>query len=143
MESIIDYHMNRHLKRNELFLLIVLVLLILLVIFACKFKYKSYVSTTGVVVVNNENYYIDILVPKDNFQEFINLNNIFINDNLVPIKIIDISKSLVILENENFYIIQIETMLEEFNQIENNILNVQFYYKDEILIKKIIEIIGG
>lgn len=143
MKYIIDYQINNKLKANYLFVFIIVSLMIYLFTISYNYKYKNYEITTGVVFLEEEEYYLNVYIKKDLLSMFLKQNTIEINNELEFFDVVSINPELKISSNLNYYEITITSKINEIDIIQNNILDIKFYYGEEKIINKIKKIIGG
>ena len=143
MESIIDYNMNKTLRKNYIFLGIISLIIIVLIIFLKNYNYKQYSKTFGTVHLIEDKFYVDVYVKTNELDNFLKEKNIMINNEYLFYGVVNISKDLIINEGQNYNIVTIQTVLSKKDMIENNIVEISYMLEDIKLMKKIIKLIGG
>lgn len=143
MEHIIDYHLNKKLKNNYIFIFIIITMILILILLGNVFKYKNYSISSGLVTIEDEEYYLKVYIQKEYLNQFLNNKILEINGSLEFFDIVSINPQLLIISNSNYYEIIVTTTLEKTDQIQNNIVSVKFSYGEEKIINKIKQIIGG
>jgi len=121
------------------FTIISIVIILILICISLFYKYIKYENITLKVVKNEEIYYLETLVSKDNLRYFIKNNELIIDDEKYPYEITNISDELYLDSYNNmYYKIILETTLESNKIINNNILLGKTMIKKTTLFKELL-----
>lgn len=130
--------------KNKLVILfssIVIISFIIMIILAHLLKVEKYYQNKGIVVLNNDNYYLKLYVDFENIETIINNSSILINEDNYQYNIISIS-DLLESNYDNYQIFYLQILNPNKNLLVNNlVINYKILTGRESLIKYIKKIV--
>lgn len=130
--------------KNKLVILlssIVIISFIIMIILAHLLKVEKYYQNKGIVVLDNDNYYLKLYVDFENIETIINNSSILINEDNYQYNIISIS-DLLESNYDNYQIFYLQILNPNKNLLVNNlVINYQILTGRESLIKYIKNIV--
>lgn len=130
--------------KNKLVILlsnIVIISFIIMIILAHLLKVEKYYQNKGIVVLDNENYYLKLYVDFENIETIINNSSILINEDNYQYNIISIS-DLLESNYDNYQIFYLQILNPNKNLLVNNlVINYKILTGRESLIKYIKNIV--
>lgn len=130
--------------KNKLVILfssIVIISFIIMIILAHLLKVEKYYQNKGIVVLDNENYYLKLYVDFENIETIINNSSILINEDNYQYNIISIS-DLLESNYDNYQIFYLQILNPNKNLLVNNlVINYKILTGRESLIKYIKKIV--
>lgn len=130
--------------KNKLVILfssIVIISFIIMIILAHLLKVEKYYQNKGIVVLDNDNYYLKLYVDFENIETIINNSSIFINEDNYQYNIISIS-DLLESNYDNYQIFYLQILNPNKNLLVNNlVINYKILTGRESLIKYIKKIV--
>lgn len=130
--------------KNKLVILlssVVIISFIIMIILAHLLKVEKYYQNKGIVVLDNENYYLKIYVDFENIETIINNSSILINEDNYQYNIISIS-DLLESNYDNYQIFYLQILNPNKNLLVNNlVINYKILTGRESLIKYIKNIV--
>lgn len=130
--------------KNKLVILlssIVIISFIIMIILAHLLKVEKYYQNKGIVVLDNDNYYLKIYVDFENIETIINNSSILINEDNYQYNIISIS-DLLESNYDNYQIFYLQILNPNKNLLVNNlVINYKILTDRESLIKYIKKIV--
>lgn len=130
--------------KNKLVILlssIVIISFIIMIILAHLLKVEKYYQNKGIVVLDNDNYYLKIYVDFENIETIINNSSILINEDNYQYNIISIS-DLLESNYDNYQIFYLQILNPNKNLLVNNVvINYKILTGRESLIKYIKKIV--
>lgn len=130
--------------KNKLVILlssIVIISFIIMIILAHLLKVEKYYQNKGIVVLDNDNYYLKIYVDFENIETIINNSSILINEDNYQYNIISIS-DLLESNYDNYQIFYLQILNPNKNLLVNNlVINYKILTGRESLIKYIKNIV--
>lgn len=130
--------------KNKLVILlssVVIISFIIMIILAHLLKVEKYYQNKGIVVLDNDNYYLKLYVDFENIETIINNSSILINEDNYQYNIISISD---LLESNyvNYQIFYLQILNPNKNLLVNNlVINYKILTDRESLIKYIKKIV--
>lgn len=126
--------------KNKLVILlssIVIISFIIMIILAHLLKVEKYYQNKGIVVLDNDNYYLKLYVDFENIETIINNSSILINEDNYQYNIISIS-DLLESNYDNYQIFYLQILNPNKNLLVNNlVINYKILTDRESLIKYI------
>lgn len=126
--------------KNKLVILlssIVIISFIIMIILAHLLKVEKYYQNKGIVVLDNDNYYLKLYVDFENIETIINNSSILINEDNYQYNIISIS-DLLESNYDNYQIFYLQILNPNKNLLVNNlVINYKILTGRESLIKYI------
>ena len=120
---------------------IVIISFIIMIILAHLLKVEKYYQNKGIVVLDNENYYLKLYVDFENIETIINNSSILINEDNYQYNIISIS-DLLESNYDNYQIFYLQILNPNKNLLVNNlVINYKILTGRESLIKYIKNIV--
>lgn len=130
--------------KNKLVILfssIVIISFIIMIILAHLLKVEKYYQNKGIVVLDNDNYYLKLYVDFENIETIINNSSILINEDNYQYNIISIS-DLLESNYDNYQIFYLQILNPNKNLLVNNlVINYKILTGRESLIKYIKNIV--
>lgn len=130
--------------KNKLVILlssVVIISFIIMIILAHLLKVEKYYQNKGIVVLDNENYYLKLYVDFENIETIINNSSILINEDNYQYNIISIS-DLLESNYDNYQIFYLQILNPNKNLLVNNlVINYKILTGRESLIKYIKKIV--
>ena len=130
--------------KNKLVILfssIVIISFIIMIILAHLLKVEKYYQNKGIVVLDNDNYYLKLYVDFENIETIINNSSILINEDNYQYNIISIS-DLLESNYDNYQIFYLQILNPNKNLLVNNlVINYKILTDRESLIKYIKKIV--
>lgn len=130
--------------KNKLVILlsnIVIISFIIMIILAHLLKVEKYYQNKGIVVLDNDNYYLKLYVDFENIETIINNSSILINEDNYQYNIISIS-DLLESNYDNYQIFYLQILNPNKNLLVNNlVINYKILTGRESLIKYIKKIV--
>lgn len=130
--------------KNKLVILlssVVIISFIIMIILAHLLKVEKYYQNKGIVVLDNENYYLKLYVDFENIETIINNSSILINEDNYQYNIISIS-DLLESNYDNYQIFYLQILNPNKNLLVNNlVINYKILTGRESLIKYIKNIV--
>ncbi len=130
--------------KNKLVILlssIVIISFIIMIILAHLLKVEKYYQNKGIVVLDNDNYYLKLYVDFENIETIINNSSILINEDNYQYNIISIS-DLLESNYDNYQIFYLQILNPNKNLLVNNlVINYKILTDRESLIKYIKNIV--
>lgn len=130
--------------KNKLVILlssIVIISFIIMIILAHLLKVEKYYQNKGIVVLDNDNYYLKLYVDFENIETIINNSSILINEDNYQYNIISIS-DLLESNYDNYQIFCLQILNPNKNLLVNNlVINYKILTGRESLIKYIKKIV--
>lgn len=130
--------------KNKLVILlssIVIISFIIMIILAQLLKVEKYYQNKGIVVLDNDNYYLKLYVDFENIETIINNSSILINEDNYQYNIISIS-DLLESNYDNYQIFYLQILNPNKNLLVNNlVINYKILTGRESLIKYIKNIV--
>ena len=115
--------------------MIIFIIMLSLIILSMLFEYSTYLDVKGIVVEDNDHFYIDIYVEREKVSKVVERNILYIDDIKYEYKVILVSDEIV----NNYQVVRIDTNLKDENKYNNLILSIKILDSK----KKIINFIGG
>lgn len=126
--------------KNKLVILlssIVIISFIIMIILAHLLKVEKYYQNKGIVVLDNDDYYLKLYVDFENIETIINNSSILINEDNYQYNIISIS-DLLESNYDNYQIFYLQILNPNKNLLVNNlVINYKILTDRESLIKYI------
>ena len=126
--------------KNKLVILfssVVIISFIIMIILAHLLKVEKYYQNKGIVVLDNDNYYLKLYVDFENIETIINNSSILINEDNYQYNIISIS-DLLESNYDNYQIFYLQILNPNKNLLVNNlVINYKILTGRESLIKYI------
>lgn len=119
------------------YIMIIVTIILSLIIFFLLFNYKTYYNINGVVVNENDNYYIKLYIPLDKINYIIKNNKLTINKKEYKYKIEKIEGEYFTDNITTYQIIYLETNISKKYKFNNLTLKIKFIKEN----KKIIDYI--
>jgi len=130
--------------KNKLVILfssVVIISFIIMIILAHLLKVEKYYQNKGIVVLDNDNYYLKLYVDFENIETIINNSSILINEDNYQYNIISIS-DLLESNYDNYQIFYLQILNPNKNLLVNNlVINYKILTDRESLIKYIKNIV--
>lgn len=130
--------------KNKLVILfssIVIISFIIMIILAHLLKVEKYYQNKGIVVLDNDNYYLKLYVDFENIETIINNSSILINEDNYQYNIVSIS-DLLESNYDNYQIFYLQILNPNKNLLVNNlVINYKILTGRESLIKYIKKIV--
>lgn len=130
--------------KNKLVILfssIVIISFIIMIILAHLLKVEKYYQNKGIVVLDNDNYYLKLYADFENIETIINNSSILINEDNYQYNIISIS-DLLESNYDNYQIFYLQILNPNKNLLVNNlVINYKILTGRESLIKYIKNIV--
>lgn len=130
--------------KNKLVILlssIVIISFIIMIILAHLLKVEKYYQNKGIVVLDNDNFYLKLYVDFENIETIINNSSILINEDNYQYNIISIS-DLLESNYDNYQIFYLQILNPNKNLLVNNlVINYKILTDRESLIKYIKKIV--
>lgn len=130
--------------KNKLVILlssVVIISFIIMIILAHLLKVEKYYQNKGIVVLDNDNYYLKLYVDFENIETIINNSSILINEDNYQYNIISIS-DLLESNYDNYQIFYLQILNPNKNLLVNNlVINYKILTGRESLIKYIKKIV--
>lgn len=130
--------------KNKLVILfssVVIISFIIMIILAHLLKVEKYYQNKGIVVLDNDNYYLKLYVDFENIETIINNSSILINEDNYQYNIISIS-DLLESNYDNYQIFYLQILNPNKNLLVNNlVINYKILTDRESLIKYIKKIV--
>lgn len=130
--------------KNKLVILfssVVIISFIIMIILAHLLKVEKYYQNKGIVVLDNDNYYLKLYVDFENIETIINNSSILINEDNYQYNIISIS-DLLESNYDNYQIFYLQILNPNKNLLVNNlVINYKILTGRESLIKYIKNIV--
>lgn len=130
--------------KNKLVILlssIVIISFIIMIILAHLLKVEKYYQNKGIVVLDNDDYYLKLYVDFENIETIINNSSILINEDNYQYNIISIS-DLLESNYDNYQIFYLQILNPNKNLLVNNlVINYKILTGRESLIKYIKKIV--
>ena len=130
--------------KNKLVILfssVVIISFIIMIILAHLLKVEKYHQNKGIVVLDNDNYYLKLYVDFENIETIINNSSILINEDNYQYNIISIS-DLLESNYDNYQIFYLQILNPNKNLLVNNlVINYKILTGRESLIKYIKKIV--
>lgn len=130
--------------KNKLVILlssIVIISFIIMIILAHLLKVEKYYQNKGIVVLDNDNYYLKLYVDFENIETIINNSSILINEDNYQYNIVSIS-DLLESNYDNYQIFYLQILNPNKNLLVNNlVINYKILTDRESLIKYIKNIV--
>ena len=130
--------------KNKLVILlssIVIISFIIMIILAHLLKVEKYYQNKGIVVLDNDNYFLKLYVDFENIETIINNSSILINEDNYQYNIISIS-DLLESNYDNYQIFYLQILNPNKNLLVNNlVINYKILTGRESLIKYIKKIV--
>lgn len=130
--------------KNKLVILfssIVIISFIIMIILAHLLKVEKYYQNKGIVVLDNDDYYLKLYVDFENIETIINNSSILINEDNYQYNIISIS-DLLESNYDNYQIFYLQILNPNKNLLVNNlVINYKILTGRESLIKYIKNIV--
>ncbi len=130
--------------KNKLVILfssVVIISFIIMIILAHLLKVEKYYQNKGIVVLDNDNYYLKLYVDFENIETIINNSSILINENNYQYNIVSIS-DLLESNYDNYQIFYLQILNPNKNLLVNNlVINYKILTGRESLIKYIKKIV--
>lgn len=143
MQSIDDYKNSKYIIENRtsifmnFYLLFIWLIFFTFLLFSISYKYPTYLSYYGTVITENNNYYLSVLINKEDISR---LNKyIIIKQKRYNYKIKDISKELYYDNQALSYQVTINIKLDQDLIINNNIIAVNFELEARTLYERLKE----
>ncbi len=130
--------------KNKLVILfssVVIISFIIMIILAHLLKVEKYYQNKGIVVLDNDDYYLKLYVDFENIETIINNSSILINEDNYQYNIISIS-DLLESNYDNYQIFYLQILNPNKNLLVNNlVINYKILTGRESLIKYIKNIV--
>ena len=130
--------------KNKLVILlssVVIISFIFMIILAHLLKVEKYYQNKGIVVLDNDNYYLKLYVDFENIETIINNSSILINEDNYQYNIVSIS-DLLESNYDNYQIFYLQILNPNKNLLVNNlVINYKILTGRESLIKYIKNIV--
>lgn len=130
--------------KNKLVILfssVVIISFIIMIILEHLLKVEKYYQNKGIVVLDNDNYYLKLYVDFENIETIINNSSILINEDNYQYNIISIS-DLLESNYDNYQIFYLQILNPNKNLLVNNlVINYKILTGRESLIKYIKKIV--
>ena len=130
--------------KNKLVILfssVVIISFIIMIILAHRLKVEKYYQNKGIVVLDNDDYYLKLYVDFENIETIINNSSILINEDNYQYNIISIS-DLLESNYDNYQIFYLQILNPNKNLLVNNlVINYKILTGRESLIKYIKNIV--
>lgn len=130
--------------KNKLVILlssVVIISFIIMIILAHLLKVEKYYQNKGIVVLDNDNYYLKLYVDFENIETIINNSSILINEDNYQYNIVSIS-DLLESNYDNYQIFYLQILNPNKNLLVNNlVINYKILTGRESLIKYIKKIV--
>lgn len=130
--------------KNKLVILfnsVVIISFIIMIILAHLLKVEKYYQNKGIVVLDNDDYYLKLYVDFENIETIINNSSILINEDNYQYNIISIS-DLLESNYDNYQIFYLQILNPNKNLLVNNlVINYKILTGRESLIKYIKKIV--
>lgn len=121
------------------YVMIVVVIILSLIIFFILCYYRTYYDIRGVVIKEDNNYYIRIYVPLDDIKYIANNDIVLINDKEYRYNVISIDNEYFTDNVNTYQIIMIECYLTEKYKINNLTLDLKFLKENKKIIDYILD----
>lgn len=122
----------------KIWLMIVLLLLTTIISVSLFYEYKVIKTYQATVVNQNNNYYLNLYLTDEEVLKF-NQKKIYINNKLVNKKVIAISSEYILTEIGKFRLVTLETIINEFDKINNNVIEIKIHERDTTIMKELID----
>ena len=122
----------------KIWLMIVLLLLTIIISVSLFYEYKVIKTYQATVVNQNNNYYLNLYLTDEEVLKF-NQKKIYINNKLVNKKVIAISSEYILTEIGKFRLVTLETIINEFDKINNNVIEIKIHERDTTIMKELID----
>lgn len=122
----------------KIWLMIVLLLLTTIISVSLFYEYKVIKTYQATVVNQNNNYYLNLYLTDEEVLKF-NQKKIYVNNKLVNKKVIAISSEYILTEIGKFRLVTLETIINEFDKINNNVIEIKIYERDTTIMKELID----
>lgn len=122
----------------KIWLMIVLLLLTTIISVSLFYEYKVIKTYQATVVNQNNNYYLNLYLTDEDVLKF-NQKKIYIDNKLVNKKVIAISSEYILTEIGKFRLVTLETIINEFDKINNNVIEIKIHERDTTIMKELID----
>ena len=122
-------------KLIKYWLIIIIISLIIIFVILLKYKYYKCFNYVG-YVKKVENFLVYIYVKEENISS-INDSKIFIDNKEYSFNVMNISDDYYLVDNDNYYLMELDIPLEPKYLINNNIINIIVKEKQTTLLKEI------
>ena len=122
----------------KIWLMIVLLLLTTIISVSLFYEYKVIKTYQATVVNQNNNYYLNLYLTDEEVLKF-NQKKIYIDNKLVNKKVIAISSEYILTEIGKFRLVTLETIINEFDKINNNVIEIKIHERDTTIMKELID----
>lgn len=120
------------------YVMIIIVIFLSLIIFSLLFNYKTYYNIKGIVIEEDNHYYIKSYIPLDKINYLVNNDAILINKKKYKYKIISIDSEYFTDNINTYQVVSIEINLEKNYQINNLSLDLKLQKENKKIINYII-----
>lgn len=135
--------LNRSIKPIiYLYIMIIITITLSLIIFFMLCNYKTYYNIKAIVVLEEDNYYLDCYVPIDKISYFSN-NELLLNRKKYRYSIINIDSNYYVSDLTSYQIIRIKLDLDKNYLYNNMVLNLKILKENKKIIEYLINIKGG
>ncbi len=107
------------------YIMIILIVSLSLIIISILFDYEAYLDVKGVVVEDNNHFYIDIYINIDDIK-FVTENNVLkINDSKYEYSTIKIDENIINDGRDNYHVVRIDTNLKDEYKYNNLVIMIK------------------
>lgn len=121
------------------YIMIIIVIMLSLIILFILCKYKTYYTVRGVVINEDEHYYIRIYVPIESLKYITDKDIVKIDNKEYSYKIISIDSEYFTDDMTTYQIVKIEGNIEDKYKFNNLTLDLQFLKEDKTIIDYILK----
>lgn len=121
------------------YIMIIVTIILSLIIFFLLFNYKMYYDVNGVIINDNNNYYIKIYVPLDKLKYIIKNNKLIINKKEYNYKIEKIEGEYFTDNINTYQIIYINSNIHSKYKLNNLTIKIKLQKENKKLINYIIK----
>lgn len=119
------------------YIMIIIIIMLSLIIIFTVFNYKTYYDLRGIIINEENEYYLKIYIPISKVKYLVNNNKLVIDGKLYRYKIINIDSEYFTDNVDTYQIIKIKVNLPIKYKLNNLVINLKVVKED----KKIIEYI--
>lgn len=119
---------------------ITLIFIIIIISLINTLSFKTYQENIGVIIKEDNNYYLKTYISINNISSFIQKNYLNIKSNIYEYKIKYINSELSIFNNQNYQEVHLSLNLPKEYQINNLVINYKVLIKKQKIINYLKEI---
>lgn len=121
------------------YIMIIIIIALSLIIFFILFNYKTYYKVKGIIVFEEDTFYIKTYIPLDNIKYLVNNNIVKIDNKNYKYTIASIDKEYFTDNKDTYQIITIKIDIEEKYKINNLTTDLYFLKESKRVIDYILE----